>query len=77
MLMVAVGLLASGKTSTRRPLARSYSVIPSTVAPFVTPCGSCAASGAATKASNTASRRPVRLMAELVICPLYMEEAGW
>src|SRR5664279_2225031 len=31
MLVVTVGLLASGYSSTRRPLAKWYSVIPSTV----------------------------------------------
>src|ERR1700722_6115127 len=69
MLIVAVGLLASGEIRTRRPLARSYSVIPSTVAPSVTPCGSCAASGAVAKASIAASRRPLRAMALQVMNP--------
>src|ERR1700722_16869539 len=70
MLIVAVGLLASGKISTRSPLERSYSVIPSTLAPFVTPCGSCAASGAAASTIIAASLRPVRVKAVLVIGPL-------
>src|SRR3990172_2535262 len=58
MLIVAVGLLASGKISTRSPLASAYSVIPSTVAPFVSPAGSCAtrcASGASGASGATAS----------------------
>src|SRR3974390_3435034 len=55
MLIVAVGLLASGKISTRRPFARSYSVIPSTVATLVTPCGNWAASGVPAIASAAAT----------------------
>src|SRR6185312_4330946 len=75
MLIVAVGLLASGKIRTRSPFERSYSVIPSTVAPFVTPCGSCAESGAAASASMRARRRPVRMVVELVMGPLLLKKA--
>ncbi len=39
---VVVGLVASGNSSTRKPFASVYSVMPSTVAPCVTPGGSAA-----------------------------------
>src|SRR5277367_1760267 len=43
MLTVTFGLEGSGNKSTRRPLGKSYSVIPPTVAFFSTPCGSVCA----------------------------------
>ena len=67
MFTVTVGFDTSGKSSTLRPLARRYSVIPSTVAPFTGPAGvtfgtglaACAPSAAAMNAgvANDASDR--------------------
>src|ERR1700674_590124 len=42
MLTVVLACDASGNSSTRRPLARPYSVMPSTDGPWLTPGGSAA-----------------------------------
>src|SRR4029078_951775 len=57
MLTVNFGWLASGKRSTLRPLARSYSLMPSTEAPALTPAGS-AAPAAPTKQNTAAANKP-------------------
>src|SRR5689334_16538365 len=57
MLTVTLGWLASGKRSTLRPLARSYSLMPSTEAPALTPAGS-AAPAAPTKQNKAAANKP-------------------
>src|SRR6476659_2643695 len=56
MLTVIFGWLASGKSSTLRPLARSYSLMPSTEAPALTPAGS-AAPAAPTKQNKAAASK--------------------
>src|SRR5438045_4522545 len=59
MLTVVLACDASGNNSTRRPLARSYSVMPSTDGPWLTPDGSaaCALQHNATKKTHANMRR--------------------
>src|SRR4026209_627883 len=78
MLIVAVGLDASGKIRTLRPLVSAYSVIPSTEAILRTPFGSgtvpCAMAELATvtkRAAATNARRPWRM--ELCMSPSVLE----
>src|SRR6266567_1180681 len=62
MLIVVFGWLASGNSTTRRPLSRRYSVRPSTVGPCVMPGGGAACESA--KANNSAvptKRRAMRV----------------
>src|ERR1044072_5333657 len=80
MLTVVVGFDASGNSSTFRPLARRYSVMPSADGPCVTPFGSCTA-----WAGTQSSDRAYRVMEKLAlyfsfdfsmlvcICPLLLE----
>src|SRR5574343_608845 len=74
MLVVRVGLLASGNSSTRRPLARRYSVMPSTE---VTLTGAAlvaaaavavaaAAAGAAVVAANAGDSMPALSMMAVI-----------
>src|SRR4030081_27934 len=59
MLTVVLACDASGNSSTLRPLARPYSVIPSTDSPWLTPGGSaaCALQHNATKKTHANARR--------------------
>ena len=63
-LTVTVGLVASGNSSTRRPLASVYSVMPSIEAPCVTPAGSAATAAPATARKAAATRRPTKRVRE-------------
>src|SRR5438876_11937066 len=57
MLTVVLGCVASGKSSTRKPLRSVYSVTPSTVGPWSTPAGSVAAAAVDTRAMQGSARR--------------------
>src|SRR5437868_638385 len=59
MLTVVLACDASGNNSTLRPLARSYSVMPSTDGPWLTPGGraACALQHSATKKTHANTRR--------------------
>ena len=60
MFTVTVGLLASGNSNTRRPLARRYSQMPSTQGPATTALGNAtspAAFAAGINASESATAR--------------------
>src|SRR5438045_2780525 len=61
MLTVVFACDESGKSNTRKPLARPYSVMPSTVGPCVTPGGSAAcATQQQAKRNRTAHARCIR-----------------
>ena len=55
-MTVVVGLLASGNSSTLRPLASVYCVTPSTVGPWTTPGGSAACAASASAAAPATIR---------------------
>src|SRR5438552_10171667 len=57
MLTVVLGCVASGTSSTRKPLRSVYSVTPSTVGPWATPAGSVAAAAVDTRAMQGSARR--------------------
>ena len=57
MLTVTVGLVGSGKSSTRRPFDSRYSVMPSTEATFTGLAGAGAAFFGAACAESVAARR--------------------
>src|ERR1700687_1248169 len=57
MLTVVLACEASGNSSTRRPLPRRYSVMPSTDGPWLTPGGSAACALQHNAARTTAAHR--------------------
>src|ERR1043166_2758568 len=60
MFTVMVGLDRSGNSRNRNPLARRYSVMPSTVATLVTPAGSLGAAGAFASGFDWANAPPLQ-----------------
>src|ERR1051326_1026105 len=61
MLTVIFGLEASGNSSTCRPLGSAYSVMPSTLVTWVTPCGRPWARATRAHASTTIAARRLLL----------------
>ncbi len=64
MLTVTVGLVASGNSSTDRPLSSRYSVMPSTERTSVAPLGGARAAAAPANSSNASVKAPRSFEAE-------------